>query len=222
MHDEVLRRIHSRVWKPGALIPNEADLASEFGCARSTVNRALRTLADAGLLDRKRKAGTRVALHPVGKATLNIPIIRQEIEGKGQTYGYTLIEQSICAPSLPVRLRMGLNAAGKLLHIKAVHAGDGVPYVIEDRWINHRVITNAQQTDFSELSANEWLLANAPYTHGEISFSASGATIEMADVLQARSGDALFQVQRTTYDHETAITTVTLTYRPGYQMKTEL
>ena len=72
----------NRIWKPGELIPNEADLAIEFGCARATVNRALRALAETGILDRRRKAGTRVALHPVRKVTLEIPIIRHEVEQK--------------------------------------------------------------------------------------------------------------------------------------------
>ena len=56
VQDEVLRRIHAREWPPGALIPNEADLAIEFGCARSTVNRALRSLAESGWLDRQGNA----------------------------------------------------------------------------------------------------------------------------------------------------------------------
>ncbi len=81
---EVLNRIRTRVWPPGALIPSEEALAEEFGCARATVNRALRELADAGVLERKRKAGTRVAALPVRKATLDIPVIRQEIAARGQ------------------------------------------------------------------------------------------------------------------------------------------
>ena len=60
--DEVLARIRRRDWAPGDLIPNEVDLAGEMGCARTTVNRALRHLAEAGYLERRRKAGTRVAL----------------------------------------------------------------------------------------------------------------------------------------------------------------
>jgi GntR family histidine utilization transcriptional repressor len=87
VQDEVLRRIHAREWKPGDLIPNEADLAQEFGCARTTVNRALRALAENGLLDRRRKAGTRVAAQPVAKATLDIAVIRREVEERGQKYG---------------------------------------------------------------------------------------------------------------------------------------
>ena len=88
---EVLRRINAREWKPGEFIPNEAELAIEFNCARATVNRALRALAETGLIDRRRKAGTRVALHPVRKATLAIPVIRYEIEGNGQSYRHTLL-----------------------------------------------------------------------------------------------------------------------------------
>ncbi|WP_187430487.1 GntR family transcriptional regulator [Roseobacter fucihabitans] len=57
----MLRRIHAREWKPGDLIPNEADLAIEFGCARSTLNRAFRSLAQRSFPDRKRKAVARLA-----------------------------------------------------------------------------------------------------------------------------------------------------------------
>lgn len=61
IQDKVLRRIHARDWAPGSVIPNEADLTIKFGCARATVNRAQRALAEAGILERRRKAGTRVA-----------------------------------------------------------------------------------------------------------------------------------------------------------------
>ena len=68
-------------WQPGDLIPGEVELADEFGCARATVNRALQDLADAGLVERKRKAGTRVALNPVRKVTVEVPVVRQDVEG---------------------------------------------------------------------------------------------------------------------------------------------
>ncbi|MEX5438517.1 GntR family transcriptional regulator, partial [Enterobacter hormaechei] len=70
IRDVMMERIRARHYAPGALIPNEADLAAEFGCARATVNRALQELAGAGFLDRRRKAGTRVVAAPRRKATL--------------------------------------------------------------------------------------------------------------------------------------------------------
>ena len=82
IREELLRRIHDRIWKPGDLIPGEAELAEEFGCARTTVNRALRDLAETGLVTRRRKAGTRIAINPPHKATLTIPIVREEVEAR--------------------------------------------------------------------------------------------------------------------------------------------
>ena len=46
VRDEVKRRIESRIWPQGSLLPTETQLAEEFNCARATVNRALRELAD--------------------------------------------------------------------------------------------------------------------------------------------------------------------------------
>ncbi len=75
--NEVRRRIVEREWRQGDRIPDEADLAIEFDAARATANKALQLLADEGLLDRRRRAGTRVAFDPVRKATFTISIIRE-------------------------------------------------------------------------------------------------------------------------------------------------
>lgn len=59
----MLNRIRNGTWPEGGLIPTEAELAAEFGCARAT-NRALQALAQSGVLERRRKVGTRVVSHP--------------------------------------------------------------------------------------------------------------------------------------------------------------
>ena len=58
---DILSKIVQGNWPPGELIPNEIDLAARYGCARATVNRALRELSDEGIVERRRKAGTRDA-----------------------------------------------------------------------------------------------------------------------------------------------------------------
>ena len=90
---DVLDRIKSREWEPGDLIPNEETLADTLGCARATVNRALRELAQAGIIDRKRKGGTRVSISPIRKALFDIPIIRKEIENKGNKYSFEILSE---------------------------------------------------------------------------------------------------------------------------------
>ena len=54
--------IQTGIWKQGGLIPVEVALAKEFGCARATLNRALRELAQERILEHHRKAGTRVVM----------------------------------------------------------------------------------------------------------------------------------------------------------------
>lgn len=222
VQDEVLRRIHAREWKPGDLIPNEADLAVEFGCARSTVNRALRSLADSGLLDRRRKAGTRIAAQPVAKATLDIAVIRHEVEARGSKYGYQLLLRASEVPPARVCGVMKTPADEALLHIRALHLADDAAYAVEDRWINPAIVPQARDEDFASISANEWLLKHAPYTHGDIAFSAVQVSEDDADILGVAAQSAAFAIDRITWDNDASVTNVRLLFTPGYQLRTQL
>lgn len=222
VREEVQRRIHAREWKPGALIPNETELAREFGCARTTVNRALRALADGGLLERRRKAGTRVARQPVAKATLEIAAIRSEVEERNQKYDYQLISRDCRVPPIAVSAVMKTDVGVDLLHIRALHLSDHLPYALEDRWINTEAVPAAMDQPFQSVSANEWLLENIPFTNGEISFFANSATAEMALHLACPEDSALLGFDRLTWDGRRSITKVTMTYGPGHQFRSEL
>ena len=50
--NEMREWIQTGIWKQGGLIPLEAALAKEFGCACATINRALRELTQKGILER--------------------------------------------------------------------------------------------------------------------------------------------------------------------------
>ena len=222
VQDEVRRRIHAREWPPGTLIPNETDLAREFGCARTTVNRALRALAETGLLERRRKAGTRVARQPVAKATLRIAALRHEIEARNQTYSYQLITREIRVPPVAVSGAMNTGVATKLLSVHALHLADHHPYALEERWINSDAVPAALEQDFQAVSANEWLLENVPFTNGDISFCAVAAAGETAKHLACPNGSALLCFDRLTWDSAKAITKVCITYGPGHLLRTSL
>ena len=222
VQDEVLRRINIRLWKPGDLIPNESELATEFGCARATVNRALQNLADSGLLDRRRKAGTRVTKHPVRKATLEIPVIRNEIVARGLAYRYSLISSETVAPPRDMIGRMQVKQDDILLHLLCVHMANGQPYVFENRWINPRVVPEIAGVSFTDRSPNEWLVENIPFSFGDITFSALSATPFEADILSCKPGEGLFVIDRSTWRGGEAITSVRLVFAPGYQMHTDI
>jgi len=222
IRDEVLRRLQSRQWAPGDTIPSEQELAAEFACARTTVNRALRELAQLGLLERRRKAGTRVSLHPVRKATLDIPIIRLEIEGRGQTYRHRLLRQSQTPAPDHVTARMDLPRATEMLYLEALHMADDRPYMLETRWINPGAAPGILQAPLDTISANEWLVQNAGFTDGEISLMAEPADTGQAGALNVPPGAALFVSERLTRSGTDAITWVRMAYPPGYKMTTAI
>jgi GntR family transcriptional regulator, arabinose operon transcriptional repressor len=58
VHDYVLHQIRTEALEPGDRVPSEKELAERFGVSRITSKRALRMLADAGLVERRRGMGS--------------------------------------------------------------------------------------------------------------------------------------------------------------------
>ena len=218
---DILARITSGDLAPGSAMPNEVDLAESYGCARATVNRAMRELAEEGIIERRRKAGTRVRMAPVRQARFAIPIVRHEIEARGAEYRYALVQREIHAAPDWLRARLALEPGGQVLHLTCMHYADGAPYQHEDRWINLAVTPDAATTDFLSVGPNEWLVAAVPFSNAEISFLAVQADATLAAHLDCNEGDALFQAERSTWWNGKAVTFVRLTHRRGHRLTTQ-
>ncbi|WP_112322867.1 GntR family transcriptional regulator [Oceanibium sediminis] len=218
---DLLDQIARGALQPGSQMPNETDLAESYGCARATVNRAMRELADEGIIERKRRAGTRVRMAPIRQARFSIPIVREEIEALGARYRYALVAREVLAVPDWLLGRLGLGKGQEVLHLVCMHYADGVPYQHEDRWINPALVPDVAEADFAQTGPNEWLVGAIPFSNAEISFMAVDADRDMAEHLGCREGDALFRTERTTWLQEKAITFVRLTYRRGHRMTTQ-
>lgn len=211
----VMTQIRAGSWKPGDAIPNEADLARDLGCARTTVNRALRELAAEGLLERKRKAGTRVAKYPTRRAKLHIPLIRDEITESGREYRY---QRLAFEPEVaPVNLPDALKGCPRIAYVEALHFANDEPFVHEARWINTVAVPAKDHNEFADISANEWLVRNAPFTEGTLEFFASDVPADVATHLQCAPGSAVFNAKRQTRAQTQLVTVVVLSYAPGYR-----
>lgn len=218
IHDDALRRIQSREWEPGALIPNEADLAKDLGCARATVNRALRALADEGWLERRRKAGTRVALSPKRRAQMAIPVIRQEIEARGQHFSHTLISRTTTTMPTQHCAALGLPSDTIAHHVLTLYLADALPFALEDRWVNLTAAPGFDSAPLEQISPNEWLVQNTPFARGTLDYSAAPATKHEATHLECKTGTALMILKRHTFGPDAPVTSMRLTYAPGHRL----
>lgn len=216
---EIVRRVRDRTWPPGALLPSEIDLSGELGCARATVNRAMRELADEGLLERRRRAGTRVRTAPQRQARLDIPITRDEVEATGAAYRYALVERSVGPAPDWLSARIGLPSSGKVLHLIAMHFADQSPYQHEERWINLAAVPDAAQADFSRTGPNEWLVRDMPFNDIRLDLRAGAATPTVAAFLEIAIESPVFVAERVTRLDGVAITLARLSFPPGYRMR---
>ena len=222
MRDTIHGWILDTAYGPGDKLPRDEDIAEKLGCARSTVQRAMRDLSDSGIVERRRKGGTHVRADPVTRATLDIPITRLEVEQKGAVYGYQMIRQTTAQSPRSVAARFGLPAPAWLLNIQALHLADQRPYIFEDRWVCTETVPDILDVDLARQSANEWLVRNKPYSRCDIRFYAIKASAHDARLLETEPGEALFVMERTTFIGAAPITTVKAITAPGYQLRAQI
>ena len=218
----ILDRIHDGTWLPGDRIPGEQALAEEFGCSRTTMNRALRALAEDGVVERRRRAGTRVSSAPVRQARLAIPLVRDEVEAQGAAYGYRLLKRETRRAPQRVAARLGLAAEVRLMRLVSLHLADDRPHMVERRWVHIGAVPSVVEAPLERVSANEWLVREVPFSSGEIAFGAGAASREEAAGLGVDPGAPVFIIERTTWMKSTPITTVRMAYPADHRMEARL
>jgi len=206
---EFLRRINDQTWPAGFTLPQEEKLAEEFGVARGTIRRALGSLVEAGLIERRRRAGTRVVDRRAHSSTLTIPIVRHQIESRDWTYSYKLI-QAVNCPTPPSH--WDIFDGAPLKRVTCLHLGDGQPFQLEDRVINLEAIPEAVEEGFEMLSPNEWLIQRAPYSSIQTTLKA-----ELAQPLDQRhlgieDTAPVFVIERQTRFKQAPLTAVRLSH----------
>ena len=219
--EHVLERIRSGEWRPGELIPKEEALALNFGCARMPVHRALRELADAGVVERRRRSGTRVALQTSRNTTLEIPRVDREIEATGAHYRYQRLSRRQQSADVAVRERLVLSSRTRVLHVQCLHFASDTPFQFEERWINLDAVPEALEQSFKATPPNIWLLEHKPWSRVEHVIRATNATADVAQKLELNEGDALLVIERRTWSDDEVVTFVRQSH-PGqfYTLRT--
>ncbi len=184
--------------------------------ARATVNRALQSLAESGLIERRRRAGSHVAVNPVRRAIMAVPLIGAEIAAQGRRYAHRVILRE--EGTAPVEFAPG---AGPHLHLVTLHLADGAVHAHEDRWVNLGAVPGIALADLAEISANEWLVGHAPFTHGDYQLAARQAG-DLAGLFGCAPETALVAARRHTWDGEVPVTRVDLTFAPGHRIRAAL
>lgn len=218
LHQRILADIEGRIlsaeWPPGRQIPFEQDLAVHYGCSRMTVNKVMTQLAAAGLIERRRKAGSFVRRPQSYSAVLEIIDIGKEVEALGLPYRFEITRAHRRASTRLDASRLELRAPAEMLDIVCRHFAADQPFCVEDRLINLDVVPDAAEADFTTLSPGAWLVAEVPWTMAEHKIRAIGADKAAAEALGIAVGTPCLSIERRTWRTDKPVTFVRLTY-PG-------
>ena len=216
LHQKILGDLQGKILSgklaPGARIATEHELAETYDCSRMTVSNVLAKLARAGLVERRRKAGTFVTRPQSQAAVLEIHDIKAE--ALGQAYRFELVSRETRRSTAADRERLVSKSAGRVVELVVRHfAGDRV-FCLEERLINAEAVPEATQERFDDIAPGRWLLDSVPWTAAEHRIGASSAGKERAAILSVPATTACLIVERRTWRAALPVTHVRLTY-PG-------
>jgi len=208
IRSEIEARIRSGEWPPGHRAPTEAELMAQYACSRMTVNKAMTTLVEAGLIVRRKRAGSFVARPRVHAPVLNIPDIQSEIVARGEAYAFRLLARTVRAADRDSPDEVELAAGGRLLALDGVHDADGRPFALERRLVSLKAAPGMEAADFAEVPPGAWLLEHVAWTEAESRISAVNVGPEDARLLALDEGAACLVVDRRTWREGQHVTRV--------------
>nr|WP_316643960.1 histidine utilization repressor [uncultured Roseateles sp.] len=206
--------ISSGQWRPGDLMPSEAELVEQFQVSRMTVNRALRELTADGLVQRMQGVGTFVAqLHRIA-STLTVRDLHDEIAERGHQHEARVHRLERIKATTEQAAAFGLKAGAPLFHSIIVHLENSVAIQCEDRLVNPACAPDYLGLDFTQTTPTHYLLDVAPLSEARYTIEALLPTPEEADLLEIGRRDPCLVVKRRTFSRGQTVTTVRLVH-PG-------
>jgi GntR family histidine utilization transcriptional repressor len=205
---DIGKRILSGDWQPGHRIPFEYELMAEYGCARMTVNKALSSLTEAGLIERRRRAGSFVIRPTAQWPMLAIPDMEAEVRARGLEYRYELLHSHRRKATKQDRGFIDVARTATVLVLQCRHFAGTRPFALEDRLIAVDEVPDITSVDFRFDSPSAWLLRHVPWHAAQHEISARNADALIAPLLEVAPGSACLVVERHTWREGVAITAV--------------
>lgn len=206
----VLHQIQAGHWKEGDAISSEQALASKFGVARMTANRALRELSYDRILVRVQGSGTYVAQQKFQSTLVEIHSIAEEVRARGHAHRSEPQRLERIAADEIAAADFELAAGQPLFRSVVVHFENALPIQVEDRAVNPALAPEYMQLDFSKTTANEYLMRVAPLSGVRYCIEARLPPPEIAVMLKIEKSQPCLVLRRKTLSRGQVASVATL------------
>ena len=184
VRSSLINAVNSRDLKIGERLPTEAELAIFFGASRPTINKVLRSLAQDGFLETRKRGGT-IVLEPKG---INISLMEiSDYVSKIKKSYHFVVEKCFKGSNGSGGIHWpGVIEETPIFVIECVHFSDNIPIQHERRFINLHSAPEADSVDFSSVSPGKWIKNYIPFPTVTQELGAVGAGNSLSDLLRVR------------------------------------
>ena len=213
-------------YKPGEKLPSEIQLSKMCGVNRNTVRQAISELTAVGLLRSEKGTGTFVtapAPAELRQKLQRISSFSDLMEGSGVEQNTRLLGKSVeDAPDDIARL-LFLGSNKKVIVVRRVRAGDGVPYIYEESYLPSDLFKGILDMDLTgsmyEIISEQFdiVLARSKQT-----ISAVNLEPKIARILELPAKAAGFFIESLTFDENSMPIEVLYSYHRGDKYKLEI
>lgn len=208
----VLTNIGSGAWGRNEKLPSENELVASLGVSRMTVHRALRELTSQGHLLRIQGVGTFVAPPRPQSALIEINDIADEIEERGAKHRSRVVLLETIVPTPDLAAAFEFASRSPVGHSLIIHHENGVPVLLEERFVNSRLVPDYEAQDFETTTTFDYLQQSTPLTEVEHVISAIAADDETANLLMLEPGTPCLLLHRRTWSGAAVATVNRLIY----------
>jgi GntR family transcriptional regulator len=204
----------------GDRLPSEPELAKSLGVSRATLREAMRTFETQGLIRRRQGAGTFV----VGQ----VPVLESGLEvlesldtiARRMNLAVTVSDLHVERVYADQELAEGLKLplASRLVNIRRVMRADGRPVAYLVDTLPEAFLKPEDLPENFKGSVLDFLIARGfPLTVSRAEISATGATTEVARVLEIQRDDVLLKFTSQLYTADGGVVDYTVSnFIPGY------
>ena len=196
LRQALTQRISSGMWKPGDALPNEADLAREYGLSPGTVRKALDWMEQANLVVRQQGRGTFVCDPASDSLVLRYENIctpaGQPVRGQPQLLSFTTGE-----PTSAERERLLLRPGVAVHRIRQMRNADGRPLLVKDVALSAALFPNIDETSYSISAAAR--VSGVLLGRAEERIAIEKAEAPFAELLGVSPGTPVLRLDRIVY-----------------------
>jgi GntR family transcriptional regulator len=186
---------------PGAKLPSDTDLCTEFGVSRMTARNAMERLAADGLIRREPGRGSFVAAPPAHRRANRLMTFSQQMRRTGRVPTSRVLARTVRPTTPDEAATLGLRTGQAVVALRRLRLADGEPIALESTLLVGTAAEAVLAADLEIGSLHE-ALGHAGFVlyRGTGTISAAAATAEDARLLGIQHGDPLLVERRVIVD----------------------